>query len=393
MTGRLRSAARDLAPPALCQVAALLPVFVTGAVAVQLEDDLGMTAGQLGLLTSGFFGAGALASIPLGRLGDRIGPGRTLRGATVLSGLVLLAAGTLVRSWTTLAVLLVLAGVSAAAVDPAASLYVSRVLPAHRLGAAIGVKQASLPFTTLIGGLAVPLIAIPFGWRWVYVAGAGVALVAVAIAPRGDARVGPRKRGRIEFPPARLFLLAVAFGAGSGVATTMGAFAVDSGTVAGLEPGTAGLVAALGSLAGLVARLVVGHRSDRWSHGHLRVAAGMLGGGSGALLLVAVGSGAVFVLALPLAFATAGGWAGLLHMAVVRGNPEAPGSAMGLVGTGAFVGCVASPLLFGTLADSVGYGAAWSSTATMALVAAVTMAAVRIDATRVPSAVVEASVV
>lgn len=97
MEGRV-VAVRSLLPPLLCQVAGVLPVFLTGALAVQLKEEFGIDAGRLGLVAGSFFAAGALASVPLGRLGDRIGPARTLRLAVISSGLTMLTAATVVRA-------------------------------------------------------------------------------------------------------------------------------------------------------------------------------------------------------------------------------------------------------------------------------------------------------
>jgi hypothetical protein len=47
-------------------------------------------------------------------------------------------------------------------------------------------KQAAVPAATLLGGIAVPVVALPLDWRWVYAGGAFAALAAIAVAPSSD---------------------------------------------------------------------------------------------------------------------------------------------------------------------------------------------------------------
>jgi hypothetical protein len=81
------------------------------------------------------------------------------------------------------------------------------------------------------------------------------------------------------------------------------------------------------------------------------------------------------VVAVPAAYVTAWGWPGLMHLAVVRQNPGAPSAATGIVMTGAFVGSVGGPLVFGWLVEQQSYGAARLVSAVWAAAAVVTMGA------------------
>jgi hypothetical protein len=77
---------------------------------------------------------------------------------------------------------------------------------------------------------------------------------------------------------------------------------------------------------------------------------------------------------MPAAYVTAWGWPALLHLAVVRRNPRAPSAATGIVNTGAFLGAVGGPILFGWLATAESYGTAWSTSAVWALAGMCTIA-------------------
>jgi hypothetical protein len=63
----------------------LLPLFLTAALAVQLRAELGFGPAALGVAVATFLGAAAAASVPLGRLAQRVGPGRGLRVAAAVS--------------------------------------------------------------------------------------------------------------------------------------------------------------------------------------------------------------------------------------------------------------------------------------------------------------------
>jgi uncharacterized membrane protein len=99
----------------------------------------------------------------------------------------------------------------------------------------------------------------------------------------------------------------------------------------------------------------------------------------------------VFIVATPLAFATAYAWPGLFHLVVIRSNPSAPGVATGIAMTGTLAGAVGGPIVFGVVAEHVGYTAAWLSAAGFLVLACalVGMAGRRID--EVPQAVATAS--
>ena len=166
-----------------------------------------------------------------------------------------------------------------------------------------------------------------------------------------------------------LVVLACAMALGSSAATSLGAFIVPAFVAAGFGPGTAGLLAAVGSVAGLAARLVAGVRADRRGGRHLRAVAMMLASGSIGYLGLALGSRAVDVVAVVVAFGAAWGWPGLFNLAIVRTHDHAPGWATGVTQTGAYAGGVLGPFVFGVIVGHMSYGAAWLVDAGLALAA------------------------
>ena len=125
-------------------VVAVLPLFLLGGLASLIEDELGFGAAALGGAASYYFGASALASLPGGRFDERLGPRRSLACGVILS-YASLAGTALLRSWTQLVVLMILAGIANNTVQPAANLALAHSVPSHRQGMALGIKQSAVP--------------------------------------------------------------------------------------------------------------------------------------------------------------------------------------------------------------------------------------------------------
>ena len=68
--------------------------------------------------------------------------------------------------------------------QPSANLMLVTHIDAERLGFALATKQSGMPAGALLGGAAVPAIALTVGWQWAYVAGAVIATVGGRPGPR-----------------------------------------------------------------------------------------------------------------------------------------------------------------------------------------------------------------
>jgi predicted MFS family arabinose efflux permease len=354
---------RTLAATLTTTIGANLPAFLLGGLAVQMQADLGFGPTGVGVGVGAFFAAGAACSALTGQLVERVGPERSLRWAAALSGLVQLAIAGLGRSIGVIVAMLAVGGLANAWAQPASNVLLARVVAPGRLGVALGVQKSAIPAAALLGGLAVPSIALTVGWRWAFVAGAAFAFASAIQVPSPAADVVARRHGRREgkpdVPTKHLLFLAVGVGFGSSASNALSAFLVLSGVAAGLSEGTSGLLLTAGSVAGIGVRLLVGSRADRYPGRTLAAMAVMFAIASTSFALLATGVEALFLIATPLAFATAYAWPGLFHLAVVRTNPSAPGAATGLTMTGTLTGAVAGPVLFGFIATHGSYGAAW----------------------------------
>ncbi|MGH2826445.1 MAG: CynX/NimT family MFS transporter [Actinomycetota bacterium] len=348
-----------------------LPVFLVGGLAVQIRDELELPVSQIGLLTAIFFSASAVFSALAGRVAERIGAGVAMRisGAGVAVSLIGLA---LSPTSVVLMVFLVIGGLASALAQVGANLHLAKRVDPSRQGFAFGIKQSGIPAATLMGGLAVPLIALTVGWRWAFALGAVLTLVVVALIPGAGLRAkrGAKKKvDRRNIPG--LIVLALGGALGSGAANAMGSYLVDSSVSAGLGEAAAGLLFAAGSLAGLSLRVGAGWFADRRVGGRLLWVAGLFLFGSVGMLLQSTRQPQLLIPATLLCFAGGWGWPGLFNFMIVIRNREAPAAATGLTQTGVYLGGVSGPLVFGYVAEHIDYSAAWLGAACSGLLACI----------------------
>lgn len=162
------SAFRVATGAVIVTTASVLPVFLTGAMAVQLSRDLAFDPSGLGLVVALYFGVSALCSLPVGMVVERAGSRVTSRIAVVGAAVLMAALALGARSYVTLVVLLLCGAWCNVMGQLSSNLTLARSVPAHRMGLSFGVKQAAIPAATLLAGLAVPAVALTVGWRWAY---------------------------------------------------------------------------------------------------------------------------------------------------------------------------------------------------------------------------------
>ncbi|WP_226353174.1 MFS transporter [Pseudonocardia sp. ICBG601] len=366
------SAFRVATGAVIVTTASVLPVFLTGALAVQLSRDLAFDPSGLGLVVALYFGVSALCSLPVGMVVERFGSRVTSRIAVVGAAVLMAALGLGARSYVALVVLLLCGAWCNVMGQLSSNLTLARSVPAHRMGLSFGVKQAAIPAATLLAGLAVPAVALTVGWRWAYGIGALLALAALFACPRADARPSARA-GKGDRATGALAVIGAASGLAAGTATALGIFLVASAVDRGIDPGLAGLVLTLGSVVGLSARLLHGWLADRRTGGHVAVVAASLASGAIGFVLLAVPGTPALVFGVVLAFGLGWAWPGLLQFAVVRLNPSAPAAATSIVQVGVYAGGFAGPIVFGSLATHAGFPTAWTVNAVVMLVSAALM--------------------
>lgn len=309
-----------------------------------------------------------------------------LRASALATVVCLVAVALAVGSWPALGAALILGGLASAAGQTGSNLFLARRVVPGRQGLAFGAKQAAVPLAALLGGLAVPAIALTVGWRWAFGSAAILAVASAFLLPRprltlSQQRASTRASGALE-PTRPLVVLALGFGLALLGCSSLGAFLVTSAVAGGVSRADAGLLAAAASLAGVTIRVLVGILADRRGGRHFPFLTWMIVSGAlGFVLLAAAATLRIPILFLPgavIAFGVGWGWNGLFNFAVVRTHGRAPARATGITQTGGRLGSVVGPLVFGVLAAHLGYGPAWAVAAAELLAGASVLTAGRL---------------
>ncbi len=357
-------------------LAVILPAFLTGAMAVQIRDDLNMSEWQLGLAIGSFFVGSAAGSTLLGRLAERLGPRLAIRlglAASIAANIVIAA---FVQGHRSLIAVLAVAGLANALTQPAVNLLLVRVVEPGRLGTVMALKQSGMPAAALVGGLAVPLIALTVGWRAGYLLAALIALSAVVltgvlaghgevIAESTPSNAAPdsHERPRPDLGMRTLLLMAAVGVLGGGAANILVGYLVSGAVAAGVSPGPAGLLLTMGAALGIASRLIQGWMADKREFDVLARVIVLFAVGSMGAAGLALQSTTGYLLATPFAFAAGWAWPGLFNLVVVRTNRSAPAAATGITQTGVYLGSLVGPVVAGLLVEKSGYPAVWLMTA------------------------------
>ena len=345
---------------------ASFPVVLTGAMSIEMRDDIGFDNASLGIAVTSYYMVSALLSTWCGRVAERIGPRRTLQGAAAFAALA--CGGIAVADrLAVLVVFLAVGGISVALAQPASNAIIMERIPHRRRGLAFGIKQSSIPGGTALAGLAVPVIGLTVGWRWAFVGAALMSLAAIAAIPSSPPRLESQhsNRGVLRGSYRMLVVLAVAAALGAAPAMSLPVFLTASAVERDFSPAAAGALLALGSIGGLAVRLVAGARADHRTGGHLRPIAVLMSLGTIGLLGMTLGHPIAFTLATLLAFGAGWAWQGLFNHAVTNRWPESPAAATGVTQTGVFVGGIIGPPTFGWVASQSSDEFGWLALAVM----------------------------
>ncbi len=358
----------------------VLALFLTGAMSVQIGREFDVSPATVGSLASLFAMSTSLGSAPLGRQVRRLGVRRSMWVATAAASLALLVCAAS-DSLVMLGGALLVGGLGNAIGQPAGNALVAAHVRPERYGLGFAIKQSGIPLATLLGGLAVPLVALTVGWRAAYVLAAIAAVAVMALVPADRAATSTRSEQQI--PAARLpglWLLAAGMVAAVLAATSIGALGAAGGVQVGLSEAAAGYLVAVGGLAGLVVRLSAGVMADRRAFDPLVAVAGLCVVGAVGWLLMATGQPGFFMAGLIVANAFGWGWPGLQHLAVARRFPTSTAAASGVAQTGVAAGLLVGPLTLGLIATR-DWSAMWLVAGFSALIGALI---VRVAATRIP---------
>ncbi len=344
-----------------------------------LQADLNLTHFQIGMFTSVYFMGAFFFSIPMGWLVDRIGVFWTMPLGQIIVGCFILFLS-LADSFVSICILLFLAGIGHAAINPATAKVVMAWFPLKRRAIAMGVKQTGVPIGGALGAATLPALGLWLGWRIAFGVAGFVSIVSVALCLLYYRR--PAKSSQSAVPLISttyrlgevlknrdlmlLSVLTIAFlMLQSSLETYIVLYCHDFLFYSIIASGYLLSITHIGAVAG---RLSWGPISDLlW--GAKRKVVLMLIGGLSSIMCLAFAllsqEVPVWILGgLALVFgACAIGWNGmyLIFAAELAGRGR-EGRALGLSLTIAFVGHLVGPPLFGYIVDSSGtYSKAWAT--------------------------------
>lgn len=349
---------------------------ILGILGPFLLDDLGISRASLGWLASANTMSGAIISVAVGRLTDRIGA----YGATILLGIgaaVSLALYAAAGSYLLLAVGAVIGGFAQALSNPATNKLIALHVPTGRRGIVTGVKQSGVFAMITIAGIAVPQGDLVVGWRVAVAlfaaAAVGYVVSAMVILPDDRAILPPIHRERSSGPldPAVWWLTGYGFLNGL-VASFAFLFPLYATEALGRSEQFAGAVVSVAALSAAVGR-VVWARFAETTLGYSTPLLAMAAGGALASWMILIAEGGQLWLAVvggALFGASANAWnaVGMLAVTNLAGSADA-GRSTGVVLTGFLAGLGVGPPALGIMLDRTGsYTLAWGATIAVLLV-------------------------
>lgn len=351
-----------------------------GALGIFIAQSLKLSPAEQGFLVAVPTLGGSLARFPMGMLGDRFGYKRVGTLLLLFLFLPLLSGWLLPLNFPALlavGLLLGCAGSSFAVALPLAS----RCYPPERQGLVMGITAAG-NMGTVIANLAAPTLARSYGWHAVM----GLAMIPLALvllvfvvlsreagkAPASAA--APAQPAGAVFKSADLwwfsFFYSITFGGFVGLSTFLPLFLH---TQYGLSAVNAGLLTALASLTGSLARPLGGYLADRLGGTFMLHLVFSLVAVSYALLacIPPLGLGTVLILCLMAMLGTGNG--AVFQLVPLR-FPQQIGLATGFVGACGGLGGFLLPSLLGEARQlSGGYAVGLVSLALLALGALVSL--------------------
>ena len=358
-------------------MAAGAAMFLTGlpVLAPTLQDEFGLSLGELGVLLAAAWVGSTLTLLPWGLAADRFGE-RAALSLGLAGCAVFLAAAAWAPGFWTLFLLLALAGAAGSSVNSASGRAVMRWFGPDERGLALGIRQSAIPAGGLVGALAVPPLAASGGSEYAFLFLGGFCLVGALVGAltlrRGDAGdslevssiAGTLADGRLW----RLCL-------GSGL-YLYAQLAVIGFTVVflheehGLSEGDAALVVAVSQVLAVALRIAAGRWSDLVGSrvGPLRIVGLTVAGSLAATASLAGGPVSLLLVALVVAGALSMAWNGLSFAAAAElAGTGRSGAAIGFQQTVLSAIGVGVPPLFAASAAGISWTVAFAIAAVFPL--------------------------
>ena len=353
---------------------AISPLYFYGALSVQITEGLKYRPSFHGLGATSFYLVAAVFAVSLGRTTDRLDPVITLRLAiimTIISNLGITFSNSLVMICASLAI----GGLGNALATPGIAQLVQERIELKKQGLAYGFKQSATGLSTLLGGAAIPFVALDNQWRYVF--GLGV-LFALGIlfklnrmssSKLSDLRTTNSKELRASqakikhsYSP-EVKLISTSFAIGAAVGAGLITYLPLSNAEVGLKPTESSLVLILASSSSLITRFVVLLYMDRTNIDSIRICIVMMFLGSIGLFGLSTMSNRVITISSVISYAFGWGWIGLITYKMLRISDGNLGSNVGLMQAAAAVGSISGPIALGAAYELSGFALMWQISA------------------------------
>ena len=337
-----------------------LPGFLVGSFAPQIKEDLGFGDTELGaLLTFGYLISSVVMQLG-GGVADRRGPLLILRTGIAIGAISALLVGTTANTYLILLLCIGLNRVGEGLIQPATNTLISLGVNQPRQGIAIAIKQAAVPLSTALAGLAVPTLGSILGWEGTFLILAILAFPAWLLIPNVGVSSSTTFPTRLDMWRSRHLKIASIAGAFSAAAVvTVAGFLTTAAEEAGYSDSSAGLILGIGGLVMIVSRLSWGYLADKFQFDRFKAVSICLALGSIAFVLFAIGTKVSIAIGALVSFGIGWSWPGLLLLGVIEQHPDEPGAATATLQTSIRLGAMVAPLGFGIVVDTFGFGAAW----------------------------------
>lgn len=352
--------AGSILPPTFIMIFSSLTIVLIGALAPLISDTIGLTASELGFVAVIYYAAGAITSIPGGRLAAGKDLSLVMRAVCLGSALSLLSVAVVQRLWQ-LTLVAMVAGFVSGIAHPVTDVAMAQSVHASRRGFAFGVKQSAAAIATVLAGLSVALATGPLGWRSLFVGASAIVLLGLLL-PGAHQQARPQRPNHSDSTPKQrgLLLLVLAASFGSSTVSIVTTFFVTSAVSVGHSHETAGLLFAVGGATAVIGRVLVGIRADSLGRGSLRLAQYLLTCGAiGCMIFALTTTPSWVVPSMLLIFGGGWTWSGLFRLGLYRSFKGREGPAAGALQAGMRVGAMVGPLLFGAAVASWTIQAGW----------------------------------
>ncbi len=357
----------------LCYLVATLMLVLMAVISTELQDRFGLSASQIGLLTSAFMFTYGAMGIPAGSAAARWG-GRVLMFSSALTVVGSLVFG-LSSSYAGFLVGRILQGLGGGMVLPVSSPVIARALVPDKRDRGWGIFAGGKGLGVLVGLLAMPGVSALGGFRAVFLVTAGLAVIAGGIAiAQGPVRELPdassatasfRGQGRMlgaTLVNHRVWLLGLFNAASIAIGTAVMVWTPDFlVTRHGASVGVAAYLTAGLAVAQLVGAPVGAAGAVRL--GRMAVITGSMFAMSAAAVLIPVMPGRVlvFIMVVLVGFFSFAYFSPRFAMIPeVVGRPEHVGPATGFGNLLGYGISTLAPWLFGVVLDrGLGYFAAY----------------------------------